>query len=253
MEFTFQFYPPSFEPILPMGIYENKPLQMDVSTSEPKIHRNPQRRAQGLPVRSETLSFHTASISTVRIDHQRTVIAIVLLFIILLFSTVNFKSHSISTVSSDVSLFFAPLQSSKIEFEKKPTQKTEELSKKAKYIWYFWETPGKSLEVLPDFIKLCILSVEFYNPSFKIKIISPKINLENYLEFGKDIDVSRNTFYEKLSANHKSDLVRMALLYKYGGIYLDASILGIGNRNNSLDIYWDFVVCAAYTFSVAFC
>jgi len=69
----------------------------------------------------------------------------------------------------------------------------------------------------PDVVNQCINSWEYYNPSWKIILIDNK-NLNNYIEFEEFIDKSLIYDYTALS-----DIIRILLLKKYGGLWVDAT------------------------------
>jgi hypothetical protein len=86
-----------------------------------------------------------------------------------------------------------------------------------KHIWTFWDS-----EVLPPFIKKCINTWRIHNPDYKITILN-KNNIESYLgryESNKIINWKYND-----SPQRFSDLVRLSILEKYGGIWMDASVV----------------------------
>ena len=88
-----------------------------------------------------------------------------------------------------------------------------------KYIWVCW-LQGK--ESMPDIVKYCLKSLERNVPyNTEIKLIT-STNLKEYVEFPDFI-------YQKLKVGsltmtHFSDLIRMALLKKYGGLWIDATV-----------------------------
>ena len=86
-------------------------------------------------------------------------------------------------------------------------------------IWAYWETlPGKSK---PGYIDLCLESIQ-HNCSkcFDIKILDNN-TIYNFIPEIKEYDLSR------LPVQQKVDIYRYFLLYKYGGIWLDADTLVI--------------------------
>lgn len=83
----------------------------------------------------------------------------------------------------------------------------QELPKK---IWTYWE--GNTSSVLDK----CFTSIQKANPDFSFVILNDK-NLNQYC----DIDWS---LYPNLTPQLKADLIRLYLIYHYGGIWLDASI-----------------------------
>jgi mannosyltransferase OCH1-like enzyme len=89
-----------------------------------------------------------------------------------------------------------------------------------KNIWFYWEG-GK-----PTIVDVCIKKIYKLNPNFSIKILTGS-NIQEYVE---DI-LEYNMVFPKIQ--HKSDFIRLSVLYKYGGVWVDASILMYQN----LDIF----------------
>ena len=82
-----------------------------------------------------------------------------------------------------------------------------------RYIWLWWE---QGWENAPEITKFTILSFKKYNPEWKIKLISKK-NLFNFIEF------KYKWLFNCEGAATRSDIVRILLLQKYGGVYSDAA------------------------------
>lgn len=81
-----------------------------------------------------------------------------------------------------------------------------------KQIFTYWHS-----DELPLLNKLCINSWFLSNPEYKVHIIT-ETNLRNYIPvFPKG--------YNKLIIQHKSDYIRMYVLYHYGGIWLDNTVI----------------------------
>ena len=83
--------------------------------------------------------------------------------------------------------------------------------KPIKIIWSYWDGPQDQL------IKKCFKSWYKYLDDWKINILTEK-HLD---KFGI---IKPNTWSELLPAT-KSDVIRLNLLYNYGGVWMDASIL----------------------------
>lgn len=84
-------------------------------------------------------------------------------------------------------------------------------------IWTYWEQGRKNIY---PFHKLCIKTWKQNNPKYRV-IIVDKNNVYNYLD-KKDLPPN----WEKIEQiQHKSDFVRIALLEKYGGIWIDISTI----------------------------
>lgn len=93
-----------------------------------------------------------------------------------------------------------------------------------KIIWTFWNT-----EELPEIIEKCIESWKVQNKNYEIIILNPK-NLDKYLGDG----ATMNLLQWKFNDCHQkfSDLVRLNILAKYGGVWMDASIVCYQNIDN---------------------
>jgi hypothetical protein len=84
-----------------------------------------------------------------------------------------------------------------------------------KRIWSFWDKDPK-----PKFVEKCIASWKKYNPDYEIVIV----NQSTVAEYLPEVDFTRIKHIEGQPARY-SDMVRLHLLAKYGGVWLDASIL----------------------------
>lgn len=84
-----------------------------------------------------------------------------------------------------------------------------------KVIWSFWH----DAEDMPEIVKTCMKSWKVHNPDYKIHVLTR----DTIKDFLPDIDTSKWTHSGGLS--HLSDRIRINLLAKYGGIWMDASIL----------------------------
>ena len=82
-----------------------------------------------------------------------------------------------------------------------------------KIIWTFWHDSTR----IPPIVSVCIDSWMLSNPDYKVNVI----NNNNMHEF---IDVPSSDFW-KDSFTRTSDMLRLHLLERYGGIWIDSSIL----------------------------
>ena len=92
-------------------------------------------------------------------------------------------------------------------------------------IWIFWE---QVIEQAPEVVKICVNSIIEHNPERKVNIIS-RDNLEDYIEL-PDYIVEKHKC-GKISYAHFSDIVRFALLYTWGGVWMDATLYQSGPLN----------------------
>jgi hypothetical protein len=85
-----------------------------------------------------------------------------------------------------------------------------------KIIWTYWH----SIEKMPDFVKKCIDTWRFHNSDYIINVVTSK-TLSKYVGFEETYKIKHWKFMD--SAQRMSDLVRLSILNKYGGIWMDAS------------------------------
>jgi len=82
-----------------------------------------------------------------------------------------------------------------------------------KQIWTYWNS-----DELTPVVTKCINSWKKYNPDWTITVVTPK-NLSQFIDF----DVKSIKFND--SPARESDIIRLNILAKYGGVWCDASIL----------------------------
>jgi len=98
-----------------------------------------------------------------------------------------------------------------------------------KIIWTFWE--GDENEV----VNQCIQSWRKYNPEYTITIIN-RLNVHQYC------NLNLNSHYIATDNTRLSDFVRLNVLAKFGGLWIDASII----CNESFD--WIHAMQRAYNY-----
>ncbi|CAH7389985.1 conserved hypothetical protein [Vibrio chagasii] len=87
-----------------------------------------------------------------------------------------------------------------------------------KNIYYYWEClPNRKI---PAYIELCLESWKKYLPDYKIHHVH-KGNVFEYLD--EDEFNFEYLFAQRMS--HHSDIIGVALLMKYGGIFMDADVI----------------------------
>lgn len=78
-----------------------------------------------------------------------------------------------------------------------------------KIIWTYWDS-----EILPEFVNNCVQTFKEKNPDYTVFILN-KNTIRKYLgELPIELE---------FSLIHKTDYIRLALLSKFGGIYIDAA------------------------------
>ena len=90
-----------------------------------------------------------------------------------------------------------------------------------KIIWQYWGQ-GLDKDELPELIKICFNSVDKYKENY-IVIRLDDSNIDEYLDLPNFVYQKR--LNPQFNHTHFSDLLRLALLKAYGGIWLDAKIL----------------------------
>lgn len=86
-----------------------------------------------------------------------------------------------------------------------------ENNKVPKIIWSYWDS-----DEIPEIVKLSIKSWKKTSPQYKINFMNQK-NVEEY--------VSLPNNWKTLPAYRQSDIIRLRLLEKYGGVWIDASTI----------------------------
>lgn len=84
-----------------------------------------------------------------------------------------------------------------------------------KTIWILWV---QGYDNAPPIVKKCISSWVVQNPDWQVKVVD-RNTVAQYV----DIDIPQATL-DRLSLNHFSDLLRVALLSMYGGVWADATL-----------------------------
>jgi hypothetical protein len=82
-----------------------------------------------------------------------------------------------------------------------------------KIIWMYWEGSQSGL------LKACIQRIRDLHPDYQVYLLDP----ENVKEYSQ-LDFS-DPIIEHATPQQRADLIRFDLIYRYGGIWLDASIL----------------------------
>lgn len=90
---------------------------------------------------------------------------------------------------------------------------------KERFIWTFW-WQGES--EVPEIIKICLSSMRKYAGNYNVIVID-KYNYNQYIDIPNFI--LEKVYAGKIGLAHFSDVVRFLLLEKYGGVWLDSTIL----------------------------
>ena len=100
-------------------------------------------------------------------------------------------------------------------------------------IWALW---GLGFENAPRMQKTCLWSHKAANPTFTTRVLDLQsaINLIDVFSV-----IEKKSFY-KMSIQHTSDVIRYLLLYKYGGVWADATLCMIEGLEHWLHMDVDF-------------
>ena len=93
-------------------------------------------------------------------------------------------------------------------------------------LWGYWHD-GR--DAMPGLCQLAVRSWQVRNPDWKVIIVSD----HNYRQYLSPSDVPST--FASLKVQHRSDIVRLAVLIRYGGLYLDASYLVLKGFDNLWD------------------
>lgn len=86
-------------------------------------------------------------------------------------------------------------------------------------IWVMWY---QGIEKAPDIVKCCVESIKEHSAGHQVIVLSEE-NLHDYIELPDFIMEKFSRGY--ISRTHLSDMIRLNLLYLYGGAWLDATVL----------------------------
>jgi hypothetical protein len=103
--------------------------------------------------------------------------------------------------------------------------------KKDAPIWIFW---WQGIEDAPKVVKMCIERIKKYSGTHPV-IILTKHNYSKYVDLPEYIIEKFNKKY--FTITHFSDVLRVALLYKHGGIWMDATLYLTKNISDELCNY----------------
>ena len=97
-----------------------------------------------------------------------------------------------------------------------------------KVIWIMW-WQGESTSI-PPIVKACINSVRKNAEEYEIRIIT-KENIQSYIDISDIITYhASGAKAPRLTLQFMSDIIRSRLLYKHGGIWLDATMFVASNK-----------------------
>lgn len=89
-------------------------------------------------------------------------------------------------------------------------------------IWVCW---WQGLDNAPEIVKKCVESIKRYAGGYEVIIITDN-NCKDYVQFPEWLEEKRKKGV--FSRTHYSDLLRMSILSKYGGIWIDSTFFCTG-------------------------
>ena len=92
-------------------------------------------------------------------------------------------------------------------------------------IWMYWE--NKPERTKPKYLELCYQTIVKHNQNFNINLLNEKSIMQFLPELRNDIN--------RLSIPQKADYIRLSLLHKYGGIWLDSDTIVMQNLTPLLE------------------
>ena len=110
-----------------------------------------------------------------------------------------------------------------------------------KVVWFSWL---QGMEQAPDIVKVCLQSQRRHLPDYDFRIV----DLRNYHEWVKLPLFVEEKFRKGLIPPALfSDLLRLALLKQYGGVWMDASVYCSGFGNEKLRERWEHIMGSELT------
>ena len=111
-----------------------------------------------------------------------------------------------------------------------------------KIIWIYW---AQGWGQAPDLVKKCLSAWERMHPDWEIRALTDK-NIEHYIDIERYIPGFSK---KELSRATKSDILRILLIYQYGGVWVDASSCPVKPLDDWL---WGHMQSEFFAFSDAF-
>ena len=100
-------------------------------------------------------------------------------------------------------------------------------------IWALW---GQGVESAPPMQKTCLWSHKAANPTFTVK----QLDLQSAIDLTDVFSVIAKSSWDKMSIQAKSDVIRVLLLHKYGGVWADATLCMVDGLEHWLHMDIDF-------------
>ncbi len=121
------------------------------------------------------------------------------------------------------------------------TQKASGSGEMPKIIWFSWL---QGMDNAPEIVKACLASQKEHLPDYEFRIV----DLDNFRQWVELPEYVERKFCKGLipPASY-SDLLRLALLKKYGGVWMDASVYCSGFGNDKLRSRWESIMSSGFT------
>lgn len=103
-------------------------------------------------------------------------------------------------------------------------EKCSSASSENKTIWMLW---WQDIETAPDIVKFCQDSIKENLKDWEIVVLSEK-NYNDYVSLPNYVVEKKNKGI--ISLAHFADLIRLELLLKYGGLWIDSTVLCTGSK-----------------------
>ena len=104
-----------------------------------------------------------------------------------------------------------------------------EIRPNSRKIWCFW---WQGVQNAPDIVKNCVNSIEKYSGDYELVVLT-KDNYDKYLDIPNDI--IKKVEDGKISLTNLSDIIRLGLLSKYGGVWVDVTMFFSDHVFNEFD------------------
>lgn len=92
-----------------------------------------------------------------------------------------------------------------------------------KTVWLFW---WQGEDAMPELVKRCYASVKECMKDWEIVLLTE----ENYQDYAEFPDYITDKLQKGITLTHFSDLLRLELLIRYGGLWMDATVLCTGSN-----------------------
>ncbi len=110
-----------------------------------------------------------------------------------------------------------------------------------KIIWFSWL---QGMDNAPELVKACLASQKKHLSDYDFRIV----DLDNYRQW---VDLPEYVIKKlrkgQIPSASFSDLLRLSLLKKYGGVWMDASVYCSGFGNDKLKVRWDRIMHSELT------